>query len=101
MLRRMTVVIGLLVLSTPLLARQGTADLRGRVVDQQGAVLPGVTIVVRHQASGLFRETVSGADGSFLLSAMTPGVYEVSAELTGFKNTRSETSAWRSVAPHN
>jgi hypothetical protein len=66
-------------------AQQGTADLRGRVVDAQGGVLPGVAIVVRHQESGLFRETVSSADGTFSMSAMTPGVYEVTAELTGFR----------------
>jgi hypothetical protein len=66
-------------------AQQGTSDLRGRVLDQQQAALPGVTIVVRHQESGLFRETTSGPDGSFFLSAMTPGVYELTAELTGFK----------------
>jgi hypothetical protein len=86
MLRRVvSVCFGFLLFATPLFAQQGTADLRGRVVDQQGAVLPGVTIVVRHQESGLFRETVSGGDGSFLLSGMTPGVYVVSAELQGFK----------------
>src|SRR5688572_7982418 len=67
------------------LAQQGTADLRGRVIDQQGAVLPGVAIVVRHQDSGLFREAVSSADGTFLMSAMSPGVYEVTAELAGFR----------------
>jgi hypothetical protein len=66
-------------------AQQGTSDLRGRVVDQQQAALPGVTIVVRNQESGLFRETTSGPDGSFFLSAMTPGVYEVTAQLSGFK----------------
>jgi hypothetical protein len=41
--------------------------------------------VVRHQESGLFRETTSGADGSFFLSAMTPGPYQVEATLAGFK----------------
>jgi hypothetical protein len=66
-------------------AQQGTGDLRGQVVDQQGAALPGVAIVVRHQASGLFRETVSGGDGTFFLSGMTPGVYEITAELSSFK----------------
>jgi Carboxypeptidase regulatory-like domain/TonB-dependent Receptor Plug Domain len=66
-------------------AQQGTGDIRGKVVDQQGALLPGVTVVVRHQASGLYREAVTGPDGQFLMSAMTPGVYEVSAELSGFK----------------
>ena len=69
----------------PAVAQQGTADLRGRVVDSQGGVLPGVAIVVRHQESGLFRETVSSEDGTFLMSGMTPGMYEVTAELASFK----------------
>ena len=86
MLRRIALLfLGFLVVSDLAFAQQGTADLRGRVIDQQGAVLPGVTIVVRHQESGLFRETVTGADGTFLMSAMTPGMYEVSAELASFK----------------
>ena len=66
-------------------AQQGTADFRGRVLDQQQAVLAGVTIVVRHQESGRFRETTSGVDGSFFLSAMTPGLYQLEASLQGFK----------------
>ena len=86
MLRRFVLLFTALV-SLPGLAaaQQGTADLRGRVIDQQGAVLPGVTIIVRHQESGLFRETISSTDGTFLMSAMTPGMYEVSAELASFK----------------
>src|SRR5918993_5406374 len=86
MLRRIALLfLGFLVISDFAFAQQGTADLRGRVVDQQGAVLPGVTIIVRDQASGRFRETVSGSDGSFHLSAMNPGMYEIEAELQGFK----------------
>lgn len=75
----------LVICSNVAFAQQGTADLRGRVVDAQGAVLPGVSIIVRHQDSGLFREAVSSGDGTFLMSGMTPGVYEVSAELASFK----------------
>jgi hypothetical protein len=78
-------VFSVLLLASAAAAQQGTAELRGRVMDQQGAVLPGVSVVVRHQESGLFREAVTSADGSFLMSGMTPGVYEVSAELSGFK----------------
>jgi hypothetical protein len=86
MLRRIALLfLGFLVISDFAFAQQGTADLRGRVIDQQGAVLPGVTIVVRHQESGLFRETITGADGTFLMSGMTPGMYEVTAELASFK----------------
>src|SRR3954464_11447807 len=66
-------------------AQQGTTELRGRVIDPQGAVLPGVNVVVRNQDTGMFRETVSGQDGSFIASGLVPGTYQVNAELQGFK----------------
>ena len=66
-------------------AQQGTTELRGRVIDAQGGVLPGVTVTVRNQETGMFRETVSGADGSFIASGLVPGTYQVAAELQGFK----------------
>jgi len=66
-------------------AQQGTTELRGRVLDPQGAVLPGVTVVVRNQETGMFRETVSGPDGTFIASGLVPGTYQVNAELQGFK----------------
>jgi hypothetical protein len=69
----------------PVSAQQGTGELRGRVLDAQNAVLPGVTVVARNEASGIFREIVSGPDGSFFMSALTPGSYEISAQLSGFK----------------
>src|SRR4029078_8662231 len=69
----------------PVSAQQGTGELRGRVLDAQNAVLPGVTVVARNEASGTFREIFSGPDGSFFMSALTPGSYEISAQLSGFK----------------
>ena len=54
-------VVVVCLMSAGLAAQQGTADIRGRVVDQQGAVLPGVTVIVRNQDSGMFREAVTGA----------------------------------------
>src|SRR5437867_5122326 len=75
----------LLLASLPTFAQQGTGELRGKVVDAQGAVLPGVAVVARNEASGMFREIVSGADGSFFMSALTPGSYEITAQLSGFK----------------
>jgi hypothetical protein len=77
--------LGVLLLVSPALAQQGTGELRGRIVDEQGAVLPGVAVVAKNTATGQFRESVSATDGSFFMSALTPGLYEVSAELAGFK----------------
>jgi hypothetical protein len=66
-------------------AQQGTSSIRGRVLDAQGAVLPGVTVVVTHQESGIYREVVSNSDGSYLITGIVPGSYRVTAKLDGFK----------------
>jgi hypothetical protein len=66
-------------------AQQGTSEVRGRVLDSTGATLPGVTVTVRNQDTGMFRETQSGDNGGFIASALVPGRYEVSAALQGFK----------------
>jgi hypothetical protein len=65
-------------------AQQGTGDIRGQVVDAQGGALPGVTVIARHQQSGLFRETLTAADGRFFIAAITPGLYEIEATMPGF-----------------
>src|SRR4051812_7460516 len=85
MVRRFVGLLFVLLLATPLFAQQGTTELRGRVADAQGGILPGVTVTVRNQATGMFRETVSGTDGSYIASGLTPGTYEINAELQGFK----------------
>ena len=54
-------------------------------MDPQGAFLPGVTVVATNEASGQYRETVSSTDGTFSMIALTPGMYEVTATLSGFK----------------
>jgi hypothetical protein len=74
-----------LLMAAGVAAQQGSSEMRGRVVDGQGGVLPGVSVVLTNQATGTFRETISGADGSFIASGMVPGTYRVSAALTGFK----------------
>jgi hypothetical protein len=77
----------LILLVTPALAsaQQGTTEVRGQVTDPQGAVLPGVGVVVRNQDTGMFRETTTNADGTYFVSGITPGVYQIEAELQGFK----------------
>jgi hypothetical protein len=71
--------------ATPAAAQQGTTDIRGSVRDPGQAAMPGVAIVIKNQDSGLFRETTSGSDGTYYAGGMTPGVYEITAELSGFQ----------------
>ncbi|MET0211958.1 MAG: carboxypeptidase-like regulatory domain-containing protein, partial [Vicinamibacterales bacterium] len=80
-----SVVVALfLAVATPA-AQQGTSEIRGRVVDQNGAVLPGVTVVLTNEDTGVFRETISGADGSYFATQLIPGRYRIDATLSGFK----------------
>ena len=72
-------------------AQQGaTSAIRGRIVDQQQAVLPAVSIVVTHAENGTTRETVTGEDGTFLVPALVPGRYRITAELQGFSRLTQE-----------
>jgi outer membrane receptor protein involved in Fe transport len=71
--------------ATSLVAQQGSAELRGRVSDEQGAALPGATVVIKHQESGIYRQANTTTDGSYYMAGVTPGPYELTVELTGFK----------------
>ena len=63
----------------------GGSALRGRAVDPQQAVLPGVAIVVTHTESGTLRETITGPDGTYFITGIIPGPYRITGELEGFK----------------
>ena len=80
----------LLVATSASEAQQGGSAIRGRVTDEQQAVLPGVAITVTHAESGTIRETVSGDDGTYLVPGLLPGPYHVAAELTGFNRLLQE-----------
>src|SRR5712691_2267476 len=72
-------------LAAPATAQQGSAEIRGRVLDPQGGAVPGAAVLIRNQATGMYRQVVSTSDGNYFLSGVTPGTYELAAELTGFK----------------
>ena len=68
------VAIGLLALTPIPVGAQGQSSaVQGRVVDESGSALPGVTVVVTHQGSGVFRHVVSNADGSYSLTGTRRG----------------------------
>ncbi len=65
--------------------QENNAEIRGRVMDTQDLAVPGVTITVTNQATGVYRQTVSNQDGTYFMTAISPGLYAFNAELTGFK----------------
>jgi len=78
--------IGMLVVPGPLQAQTtDRSGVEGRVVDQGGGVLPGVTITLASSALlGGTRTTVTDADGRYRFAALPAGAYEITFELSGF-----------------
>ncbi|MBI2189395.1 MAG: TonB-dependent receptor [Acidobacteria bacterium] len=83
---RVAVVAFVAVLSAvPAFGQGAVAEINGNAVDQTGAALPGATITITDEATGLRRTGVANESGRFVIPAVTPGRYTIRAELSGFQ----------------
>src|SRR5688572_20004527 len=65
-----------------------TGTIQGRVMDAQGAVLPGVTVTATSPALIQPQSTVTSETGNYRFPAVPPGNYELSYELAGFNSLK-------------
>src|SRR5262245_7794401 len=63
-----------------------TAQISGTVKDASGGVLPGVDVTVTQTDTGLKRNAITDADGSYVIPNLRPGPYKVEAMLQGFRS---------------
>ncbi len=63
----------------------GEAGIQGSVTDSTGAAIPGATVVVKNDATGvqLTRQTTS--DGLYSIAPILPGTYTVTVKANGFE----------------
>src|ERR1051326_7730222 len=64
-----------------------TARLQGIVHDASGANVPAARIIVVNTQTRVASETSSNASGLYVLPALTPGTYVLTAEAAGFRKT--------------
>jgi hypothetical protein len=86
-------VLLLLLAASPLAFAQGggassTGTIQGRVMDAQGAVLPGVTVTATSPALIQPQTTVTSDTGNYRFPAVPPGTYELTYELAGFNSLK-------------
>ncbi len=65
---------------------QTTGSISGTVVDQNGAVVPNATIVVKGEGGQEFTTTTSD-NGTYKIPAVQNGIYTVTVTLAGFKTS--------------
>ena len=86
-LLRVALAAMLLVLPAAASAQLDTGTIVGKVADESGAVLPGVTVTLTQDATGVSVTTVTNASGEYVFPGQRIGKYTVTAELQGFKKS--------------
>ncbi|MGH9370224.1 MAG: carboxypeptidase-like regulatory domain-containing protein, partial [Vicinamibacterales bacterium] len=72
--------------SSPLLAqRADRAIISGVVTDAQGSAVPGATVTVRNEGTGVETVLVTNNAGAYSTPPLVLGQYSVTVDLTGFK----------------
>ena len=71
------------ILAVPAAAQQTTGNITGRVVDAQGAAVPGVTVTATQPKTGFTRTVVTDGEGLYRLTALPVGTFDLTIEITG------------------
>src|SRR5256886_6580193 len=66
-------------------AQTATATIVGVVKDSSGALMPGVSISVKHTETGQTRTTISTDSGAYNVPLLPVGAYEITTTMPGFK----------------
>src|SRR5438309_1584462 len=81
-----TVIVVLIALPTCLsVAQISSATILGTVKDTSGALVPGVSISVKHTETGQTRTTISSESGDYNVPLLPVGAYELTTTMLGFK----------------
>jgi hypothetical protein len=62
-----------------------SAAIAGTVTDTTAAVVPHVKVTARNVATNLARSTATDESGSYRITSLVPGIYDVLVERSGFK----------------
>ena len=87
-LRHAVCLVLLFASSMPATAQTTLGTIRGTVFDPQQQVVPGATVVVTDESTGVTREVQTDAQGLFEIPNLRSGTYTVTATLTGFRKAQ-------------
>src|SRR4051794_26587280 len=76
--------------AAPAAAQFDRGTISGTIKDEQGGVMPGVTVTARNTQTQQPVTTVTESTGFYTFPNLLPGRYEILAELQGFKTIRRD-----------
>lgn len=86
--RCLAVVLSALGLFTAIAVAQGTGGrILGKITDPSGAVIPGTTVTITNDATGVTNSTESDKDGNYSFPLVPVGNYSIHYVATGFKES--------------
>ena len=98
--RMVLAAIVMLAVATVAAAQSTTGTISGRVLDAQGASLPGATVTAQSPNLQGSREAVTSENGDYILTGLPSGPYTISVTLSGFQtHTRNVVLAPTQVLP--
>ncbi len=74
-------------------AQTTRGDIQGRVGDEAGIAMPGVTVAIASEALIGQQATVTDAQGTYKFLVLPPGAYTVTFSLTGYQTRTQENIA--------
>ena len=81
--RTFAMLVATLLFAVPAMAQEQRGAIEGIVKDTSGLVVPGATVEAK-SANGVVLSTTSDEAGVFRFPSVAPGMYSVTASLTGF-----------------
>ena len=81
----LTLAVCLILMAGQMLAQEASSKITGRVTDNEGAPLPGVTIEATNPKHIGKTTTITDSNGVYRLLALTPGAFRLVFTLPGFQ----------------
>src|SRR5690349_1134475 len=86
-IRLLTVVLAF---ASSVFSQAPVGDLTGTIFDESGAVIPAAAVTVTNKETGLLRNLTTSSSGVYSASSIPAGVYEIKAEVAGFRTVVRE-----------
>ena len=69
-------------------AQTSTSSISGRVVDSRDAIVPGASVIITNEATGVTQTQTTNDAGVYAFPSLPVGTYTVMVEQAGFKKFR-------------